>query len=116
MERVPMNPRPIVPTLLAAGLLAWAARTFPQAPSDDRPATEAAAASKMAAGELKRWTIRSGGESGRPATARPDPVLRYSNPGVGPVYGDVFLFVADGRSEAVMAIYKWFTPWTGFEA
>ena len=39
-----------------------------------------------------------------------------TNPAVGWVHGNVYLFIADGRPAAVMAIYKWFSPWTGFEA
>jgi hypothetical protein len=106
-----MRPRPI-----GLALLVVAALGIRLGGADDRPAEEAARASKMAAEELKRWSIRAGADPGRIAAPRPDPVLRYSNPGVGRVYGEVFLFLADGRPEAVMAIYKWFSPWTGFEA
>jgi hypothetical protein len=84
--------------------------------ADDEPSSEAAKATRMTAEELKRWAIRVGDEPGRPAKVGSDPVLRYSNPGVGRVYGDVYLFTLDGRPEAVLAIYKWFTPYTGFEA
>ena len=70
----------------------------------------------MAAEELKNWAILIGEAPGRPAKVGQDPVLRYTNPGVGRVYGDVYLFTADGRPEAVLSIYKWFTPYTGFEA
>lgn len=114
-----MRPRPAVPAILlfSAGLIAWLSGTAPVAPGAvDDAAAEADKAAKMASEELKRWTIQVGDDPGRPAIPRPDPVLRYSNPGVGRVYGQVFLFVADGRPEAVMAIYKWFIPWTGFEA
>lgn len=113
-----MRLRPIGLALLgSACLLAGPGRSAPRAGgADDSPAAEAAVASGMASEELKRWSIRAAGEPARPAEPRPDPVLRYSNPGVGRVYGEVFLFVADGRPEAVLTIYKWFTPWTGFEA
>ncbi len=110
-----MNRRALAPALLASAWLAgrpWPARLR----ADDGPAAEAATASKLAAAEAKLWTIRVGGDRGRVARALPDPVLRYSNPGVGRVHGDVVLFVEAGRPRAVFSIYKWFSPWTGFEA
>jgi hypothetical protein len=112
-----MATRPIGFILFSTVLVVSPGRpTPPVALADDKPATEAARSSRMAAEELKHWSIRTGIEPGRPATARPEPVLRFSNPGVGRVYGDVFLFIGEGRPEAVMSIFKWFTPWTGFEA
>jgi len=41
-----------------------------------------------------------------------DPVLRWSNPAVGRVYGSVFLWTADGRPIAAASIYRWFAPYT----
>ena len=88
----------------------------PTSRADDGPAAEAAKAAGMTAEERKRWSIRVGDGEGRPATIGPDPVLRYTNPGVGRVHGGVFLCIVDGRPGAVLTIYKWFTPYTGFEA
>lgn len=84
--------------------------------ADDDPAAESARVSKMTADELKNWVIRVGNDEGRPAKVGRDLVLRYSNPGVGRVYGDVYLFTVEGRPEVIVSIYKWFTPYTGFEA
>jgi hypothetical protein len=112
-----MKPGPIGLALIATVVLARPVQPQSRvAPADEKPAAEAARASKMAADELKRWEVRIGDDPGRLATTHPDSVLRYSNPSVGRVYGDVFLFIADGRPEAVMSIFKFFTPWTGFEA
>ncbi len=109
-----MRSRRAAVALLAAAFLAAPGPFAPRA--DDTPAAEAALASKMAAGELKRWKIRPSGDRDRLAEVRPDPILRYSNPGVGRVYGDVFLAAERGRPRAILVIYKWFSPWTGFEA
>jgi hypothetical protein len=87
-----------------------------EALSDDEPAAEAARAAKMTVEELKNWSILVGEGTTNPAKLGQEPVLRYTNPGAGRVYGSVYLFTADGRPEAVLAIYKWFTPYTGFEA
>ena len=88
----------------------------PPSRADDGPGAEAARAARMIAGEAARWAIRVGDDAGRSSVAGKDPVLRYTNPAVGRVYGNVYLFVAEGRPVAVMSIYKWFSPWTGFEA
>jgi hypothetical protein len=41
-----------------------------------------------------------------------DPVLQWSNPVLGEVYGGVFLWTRDGRPEAAAAIFKWYSPHT----
>jgi hypothetical protein len=87
-----------------------------EARADDEPTSEAAKVASMTAEELKLWAIRVGDDEGRAAKVSRDPILRYSNPGVGRVYGDVYLITLDGRPEAILSIYKWFTPYTGFEA
>lgn len=102
--------------LLLAGL-ALAASVAPagQEPaSDELTREEAARAGRMAAAELGRWALRTG--DGRALVPAPAPILRYSNPGVGRVYGDVFLFLDEGRPGAIVSIYKWFAPFRGFEA
>jgi len=88
----------------------------PSSRADDGPGDEAARATRMTADEAKLWSIRVDDDASHSSVAGKDPNLRYTNPGVGRVYGNVYLFVADGRPAAVMSIFKWFTPWTGFEA
>jgi hypothetical protein len=41
-----------------------------------------------------------------------DPVLRWSNPSVGEIHGNVFLWTAGDRPAVVGSFYKWFTPHT----
>ena len=94
--------------LLAAGPLL--------AQIDDGPAEEAARAARMIAEESRRWSIQVAGDPDHAVVAGQDPTLRYTNPGVGRVHGGVYVFVRAGRPAAVMAVYKWFSPWTGFEA
>ncbi len=39
-----------------------------------------------------------------------EPILRWSNPTAGSVYGDIFLYTHLGRPAAMVSYYKWFNP------
>ena len=43
-------------------------------------------------------------------TLQPEPVLRWSNPIVGEIYGDVFIWTSKGRPEVVASLHKWYSP------
>ena len=43
---------------------------------------------------------------------KPDPVLKWSNPIAGEVYGDVFVWTSKGRPEVVASLHKWYSPHT----
>jgi hypothetical protein len=82
------------------------------APPDDAPKGEKALAEAQRAfakREAAAYTIRlEGGD--RRLTLRPEPVLTWSNPVMGQIYGEVFVWTADGRPEAVASIYRFHTP------
>lgn len=40
------------------------------------------------------------------------PILRWSNPVAGSIYGNVFVWTHQGRPEAVASIFKWYSPFT----
>jgi hypothetical protein len=40
------------------------------------------------------------------------PLLRWSNPTAGSVYGEVFLWTLDGRPAALASVYRWYHPYT----
>jgi hypothetical protein len=42
----------------------------------------------------------------------PKPVLQWSNPVIGEIYGGVFLWTSGGRPTAAAAIFKWYSPHT----
>ncbi len=42
----------------------------------------------------------------------PQPILRWSNPERGQIFGNVFLWTYDGRPFAVGSLYKWYSPFT----
>ena len=87
--------------LLAAGAV------HAQDPDDE--AAMAEQAYQMAAEEAKRLTLWS---DGRRLEFESKPVMRWSNPVSGQVYGDVYVWTLDGRPHAIASIFKWFSPRT----
>ena len=59
----------------------------------------------FAKGEAATYTCRLEG-SDRPLRFHPEPVLTYSNPIMGRVYGNVFIWTAEGRPEVVADIVE----------
>jgi hypothetical protein len=41
---------------------------------------------------------------------KPEPVLRWSNPIVGEIYGEVFIWTSKGRPEVIGSLHKWYSP------
>jgi hypothetical protein len=78
-------------------------------PKDEKALAEGFRA--LAKREAAAYTIRLEG-SNRPLTLQPEPVLKWSNPVIGTIYGDVFIWTDQGRPEAVASIYKFYSPIT----
>jgi hypothetical protein len=76
-------------------------------PKDEKALAEAFRA--FAKREAAAYTIRLGAGD-RLLTLRPEPVLSWSNPIMGTIYGDVFVWTAHGRPEAVASIYRFYSP------
>ncbi len=83
---------------------AWA-----QTPSDEN--TRAEEFRVFAKKGATTYTIQLEG-SDRPLELRPEPILKWTNPVIGSIYGDVFIWTQDGRPEAVASIYKFYSPLT----
>ena len=66
--------------------------------------------------ELPNWKLWKGPGHARELKLEPKPVLRWTNPGTGRLYGDVFVWTLNGRPEVVMSLYKAFKPAWGFTA
>jgi hypothetical protein len=64
-------------------------------------------AARFAAAEVQRYKIVAEGDR-KPLAAVEQPVLRWSNPTTGEVYGTVFLWTRNGCPEAATSIYQWF--------
>ena len=97
--------KPILAVLATLFALAGSVRSQPQ--KDEKSLAETFRV--FAKREAASYTIRLDG-SDRPLTLRPEPVLTWSNPVMGTIYGNVFLWTADGRPEAVASIYRFYRP------
>src|SRR5262249_29683853 len=72
--------------------------------------------SRLIRAELPAWKLWGSADREHELTLTPKSVLRWTNPGVARVYGDVYLWTRAGRPEAVMSFYKgWDVKW-GFTA
>ena len=76
--------------------------------ADDRAKEEAAEAEKLCAEELPRWKLTADGA----ALDNPkEPVLRWTNPAAGRVYGNTYVWLHNGRPVAVGSMFRNFHPW-----
>jgi len=90
--------------------------TFAQEPTDpaDVPVNreQIEAALKLTKAEAEKYTFTLQDESRPSAKLLTEPVLRWSNPAVGEIHGNVFLWTVDERPAAIGSLFKWFTPHT----
>jgi hypothetical protein len=93
----------LTPLLGITGLL----RADP--PKDEKAIAEEFRA--FAKAEAVAYTMRLEG-SDRPLTLQPEPILKWTNPVIGTIYGDVFIWTNQGRPEAVASIYRFYSPIT----
>jgi hypothetical protein len=78
-------------------------------PKDENKRAESFRA--FATREAASYTMRLAG-SDRPLVLQPEPILKWTNPVIGSIYGDVFIWTENGRPEAVASIYKFYSPQT----
>src|SRR6267154_139980 len=48
--------------------------------------------------------------AGAPFKLKAEPILRWSNPVAGSLYGDVFVWTAQGRPAVIGSFHKWYSP------
>jgi hypothetical protein len=95
--------------IVVTPLLDASAQLHAEPPPDEKAL--AAEFHLLAKREASAYTIRlEGGD--RPLVLEPEPVLKWSNPVVGTVFGEVFVWTDQGRPEAVASIYKFYAPRT----
>jgi hypothetical protein len=81
------------------------------ATADDRAKEEAAEAEKLCVDELAHWKLSADGV----ALDNPkEPVLRWTNPSSGRVYGNTYVWLQNGRPVVVGGMYRDFHPWNTF--
>jgi hypothetical protein len=69
------------------------------------------AALKLTTAEAGKYTLQLDGADTQ-AKLREESLLRWSNPSVGEIHGNVFLWTVNERPAAIGSLYKWFTPHT----
>ena len=97
---------------LSFSVLVAIALSVPGPASADEPADEAARAAELAAfanQEAKTYTFHPE-RSDEAFKLHPEPILKWSNPVAGALYGNVYLWTAKGRPEVVASIHKWYSP------
>jgi hypothetical protein len=78
---------------------------------DDRGRKEAAEAERFCAADLPRWKLTAG----EVALDNPtEPVLRWTNPDAGRVYGNTYIWLHDGRPVVVGCLFWNVHPWNTF--
>jgi hypothetical protein len=83
----------------------------------DQPAADATAekarqeeVSRIAGAEARSLKMLSGKSRTAEARLHDEPLLRWSNPTAGSVYGEVFLWTLADRPVAIASIYRWYHP------
>jgi len=71
-----------------------------------------AAALKLTKAAAEKYEFVLEGPESQRAQLVAEPVLRWSNPPAGEVYGNVFLWTSGGRPAVVGSLFKWFSPHT----
>src|SRR5262249_7518542 len=93
--------------MVLAPLLGSAGFAQPGSQKDEKALAEEFRA--FAKEEAATYTVRLEG-SDRPLRFHPEPVLTYSNPIMGRVYGHAFIWPAAGRPEVVADSSRFFSP------
>jgi hypothetical protein len=100
-------PTALLLTALCLAAEAPATQAAPSAEDKDRQEE----VSRLAPAKARLLTLLVGNDE-QPATAslHAEPLLRWSNPTAGSVYGEVYLWHDEGRPAAVASIFRWYHP------
>ena len=97
-------------TLLLAALVVTA--EDPAVPADpsalDKQRQEEVA--RLAPAKARMLKLTVGDDDPVQASLHAEPLLRWSNPVAGSVYGEVFLWHVEGRPTALASIFRWYHP------
>lgn len=101
----------LVTLLSMAGLQAEDVAAPKSLISDNAEKQNIEAALKMTREAAQKYEFEVQGVE-RPIVLREQPILRWSNPERGQIYGNVFLWTNRGRPVVVGSLFKWFSPFT----
>lgn len=105
-----MSRRWLLLAVLPVGVLSTAAVAWPQKPAET-PATpeNIEAAYKISLAAAAEYDFRVG-DNPKPLELVREPKLKWSNPAMSDVQGNVFVWTRDGRPLVVGSFTKWFSP------
>lgn len=95
------------PRLIILGVLLVSMTAFGAEESDS---TLAAQVAELAKEFTARCEFAPADRPQQPLVRHPQPILRWSNPTAGQVFGEVYLWTDRGRPAFVASFYKFFTP------
>ena len=95
---------------LAAALSCILTTSFVLADQPEDEKSRAAAALEHGRKEVSAFTIRGEGPGGAEFHLVKKPILRWSNPIRGSVFGDVYIWTSKGRPEVVGSFLEWYQP------
>lgn len=79
-------------------------------PDDAKRIAEVAAEARRFA---EKCYFTAGARVPRELQRQPEPILRWSNPTAGKVFGDVYLWTDSGRPAVVATVYRFYSPFKG---
>lgn len=99
----------------ALAVLVFASSAIPEDRDESKTgdADELRETARLIQAELPRWKLAMG-ERATELKLNPKSILRWTNPAAGRMNGEIYLWTADGRPEAVMSLYKVWEPALGF--
>src|SRR6516165_3437212 len=92
---------------------------FPEPARRTPPTTDVERAEetvRLARAEAAHYRIVRNDDPHAKIELRERPILKWSNPSEGALFGSVLLWTVDGRPEAVASIYRWYTGKKEFHA
>jgi len=96
--------------LFAVLTIAGTSRAQTSAPDEKGEPERARKAAHLALRAAETYAITLEGEPSAPLRLVPKPLLQWSNPVAGSIYGSVFVWTDQGRPAVVASIYKWYAP------
>ena len=110
----PVRTTRIVAPTFAVMAIAWMSSwsAFADDPKPETPDEKELArrALEISRKEASLWELELGTDRPTKLKLNADPVLRWSNPAAGEIYGAVFVWTSNGRPQVVGSIYKWYSP------
>lgn len=83
----------------------------PPAAKADREKSRKELVAKMALAVVEGYEVTRGKDDPVKLVLQKEPILRWSNPAAGSIYGDVYVWTSQGRPEVLASIYRWYHPY-----